>query len=179
MLLNCGIGEDSWESLGLQGDQTSPKGNQSWIFIGRTDAEAPILWPPDVKSWLIRKDPDAEKDWRQEEKGMTEDEMVRWYPVHDGHKFEQALEVGDRQGRLTCCSPWGQRVGFVKYNLCCNSASHRMRFYIWFSGVNSAAQEVRVLRAHNEAFSSFMWHLNWEFKSLSASFSFNILSSDI
>ena len=75
MLLICGVGEDSWESLGLQGD---PKGNQSWLFIGRTDAEAeaPILWLPDAKSWLIGKDPDAGKDWRQEEKGTTEDEMV-------------------------------------------------------------------------------------------------------
>ena len=74
MLLNCGVGEDSWESLGLQGDPTSPSyGDQSWIFIGRTDTEAdtPILWPPDAKSQLIRKDPDAGKDWRQEEKGMT------------------------------------------------------------------------------------------------------------
>ena len=78
MLLNCGDGEDFWESLGLQGD---PKGNQSWIFIGRTDAEAeaPILWPPDMKNWLMGKDPDAGKDWRQEEEGMTEDEMVGWY----------------------------------------------------------------------------------------------------
>ena len=74
MLLNCGAGKDSWESLGLQGDPTSlSKGNQFWIFIGRTDAEAetPILWPHDAKNWLIGKDPDAGKDWRQEEKGMT------------------------------------------------------------------------------------------------------------
>ena len=78
MLLNCGVGEDSLESLGLQGDQpTNPKGNQSWIFIGRTDAkaEAPILWPPDAKNWLIGKDADAGKHWRQEEKGTREDEM--------------------------------------------------------------------------------------------------------
>ena len=65
-----------------------PKGNQLWIFTGRTDAEAPILWPPDVKNWLIGKDPDAGKDWRQEEKGMTEDEMVGWHHRFDGHKFE-------------------------------------------------------------------------------------------
>ena len=76
MLLNCGVGEDSWESLGLQGDQSvhvHPKGNQSWIFIGRTDVEAetPILWPPDGKNWLLGKDPDAGKDWRLEEKGTT------------------------------------------------------------------------------------------------------------
>ena len=79
MLLNCGVGEDSWEFLGLQEIQpVHPKGDQSWMFIGRTDAEAetPILWPPDAKSWLIWKDPDAGKDWGQEEKGMTEDEWL-------------------------------------------------------------------------------------------------------
>ena len=85
-----------------------PKGNQPWIFIGRIDAEAevPILWPPDAKNWLIGKDPDAGKDWRQEEKGMTEDEMVQSYHQLDGHEFEQALGVGDGQGSLECCSPW-------------------------------------------------------------------------
>ena len=87
-----------------------PKGNQSWIFIGRTNAEAPILWPPDVKNWLIGKDPDAGKDWRQEEKGMTEDEMVGWHHRLDGHEFEQTPGVGDGQGSLACCSPWGLRV---------------------------------------------------------------------
>ena len=76
MLLNCGTGENSWESLGLQGDPTSPKGNQSWIFIGKTDAEAPIFWPPDEKNWLIGKDRDAGEDGRQEETGTTEDESV-------------------------------------------------------------------------------------------------------
>ena len=86
-----------------------PKGNQSWIFIGRTDAEAetPILWPPDVKSWLIIKDPNAGNDWRRGEKGTTEDEMVGWYHRLDGHEFEEALVVGDGQRRLACCSPWG------------------------------------------------------------------------
>ena len=105
MVLNCSVGEDSWESLGLQGDPTS----QSWIFIGKTDAEAeaPILWPLDVKNWLIGKDPDAEKDWRQEEKRTTEDEMVGWHHLLDRHEFEQALGVGDGQGSLVCCSPWG------------------------------------------------------------------------
>ena len=89
-------------------NQSNPKRNQSWIFIGRTDAEAegPILWPPDAKNWLIRKDPDAEKDWRQEERGMTEDEMVEWHHWLDGHEFEQALGVGDGQGSLACCCPW-------------------------------------------------------------------------
>jgi len=85
----------------------NPKGNQSWIFIGRTDAEALILWPPDVKNWLIGKDPDAGKDWRQEEKGTIEDEMIGWHYQLDGREFEQALGVGDGQGSLVCCSPWG------------------------------------------------------------------------
>ena len=86
-----------------------PKGNQSWIFIGRTDAEAegPVFWPPDVKNWLIWKEPVAGKDWRWEEKGTTEDEMVGWHHWLNGHEFEQALGVGDGQGILACCSPWG------------------------------------------------------------------------
>ena len=91
----------------------NPKGNQSWIFIGRTDseAEAPILWPPDVKNRLLGEDPDAGQDWRQEEKGMTEDEMVGWHHWFDGHGFEQSPGVGDGQGSLVCCSPWVYRVG--------------------------------------------------------------------
>ena len=91
-----------------------PKGDQSWIFIERTDVEAetPIVWPLDAKSWFIWKDPDAGKDWGQEEKGTTEDEMLGWHHWLDGHEFKQTPGVGDRQGSLTCCSPWGsQRVG--------------------------------------------------------------------
>ena len=87
----------------------NPKGNQPWIFIGKTDAgaEAPILWPPDVKSWLIGKDPDAEKDWGQEEKGVTEDEKIGWHHWLNGHEFEQAPGDDEGQGSLACCSPWG------------------------------------------------------------------------
>ena len=87
----------------------NPKGNQSWIFTGRTaaKAEAPILWPPDAKSWLIRKDPDAGKDRRQEEKGMKQDEMIGWHDWLKGHGFVQALGDGEGQGSLACCSPWG------------------------------------------------------------------------
>ena len=85
----------------------NPKGNQSWIFIGRTNAEALTLWPPDAKNWLTVKDPDAGKDWRQEEKGMIEDEMVGWHYHLNGHEFEQALGFANGQGSLTCCSPWG------------------------------------------------------------------------
>ena len=87
----------------------NPKGNQSWIFIGRTDAEAPTLWPSDVKNWLIGKDPDSGKDWRQKEKRTTEDKMDGWHHWLDGHEFEQAPEVGDGQGSLACCSPWGRK----------------------------------------------------------------------
>ena len=85
------------------------KGSQSWIFIGRTDAEAeaPTFWPPDAKNSLIGKDPDAGKDWRREEKGNTEDEIVGWHHRLNRHDCEQALGVGDGQGSLLCCSPWG------------------------------------------------------------------------
>ena len=89
----------------------TPKGNESWIFIGGTyaETEAPILWPPDAKNRLIRKDADAGKDWRQEEKGMTEDEVVGWHHWLDGHEFEQAPGVGDGQGGLVCCDSWGRK----------------------------------------------------------------------
>ena len=109
MPLNCGIGEDSWESLDCKEIKpVNPKGDQSWIFIRRTDAEAeaPILWPPDLKSWLTRKKPYAGQVWTQDEKGMTEDEMVEWHHWLKENEFEQALEDG-KQGSLACYSPWG------------------------------------------------------------------------
>ena len=86
-----------------------PKGKRSWIFIGRTDAEdeAPILWPPDLKNRLIWKDSNTGKDWRQEEKGTSEDEMAGRHHQHDGHEYEQALGAGEGQGNLACCSPRG------------------------------------------------------------------------
>ena len=88
-----------------------PKGDQSWVFIRRTDVEAetPILWPPDLKSWLIWKDPDAGKDWGQEEKGTTRDEMVGWHHRLNGNGFEWTLGVGDGQGGLVCCGSWGHK----------------------------------------------------------------------
>ena len=87
------------------------KVDQSWVFIGRTDAEAetPILWPPHVKSWLIGKDPDAGRDWGQEEKGMAEDEMAGWHHRLDGRESEWILGVGDGQGGLACCDSWGRK----------------------------------------------------------------------
>ena len=87
------------------------KGDQSWVFIGKTDAKAetPILWPPHAKSWLIGKDSDAGKDWGQEEKGTTEDEMAGWHHWLDGHEFEWAPGVCDGQGGLACCDSWGRK----------------------------------------------------------------------
>ena len=108
-----------WRRL-LRVPWTARRSNQSilkeispgaWKFIGRIDAEAeiPIIWPPDAKSLLIGKDPDAGKDWRQEEKGITEDETVGWHHQSNGHEFEQTPQDGDGQGSLACCSPWGHK----------------------------------------------------------------------
>ena len=96
-----------------------PKGNQSWVFTGRTDVEAetPILWPPDVKSWLIGEDPDARKDWGQAEKGMTEDEMVGWHHWPNGHAFGWTPGIGDGQGGLECCSSWGRKESDITEQL--------------------------------------------------------------
>ena len=113
MILNYGAGEDSWESLKLQEIKpVNPKGNQAWIFTGSSNAEAdaPILWPSDVKCWLIRKDPDAEKNWRQKEKETTEDEMVGWHHQLNKHDLGQTLGDGEGQRSLVWCSPWGYRV---------------------------------------------------------------------
>ena len=110
MLLNLALEKTLESPLDYKEIQpVHPKGNQSWIFIGRTDVEAetPILWSPDVKNWLIWKDPDAGKDWGQEEKGMTEDEFVGWHHWLNGHGFGWTPGVGDGQGGLACCSSWG------------------------------------------------------------------------
>ena len=98
-----------WFSIHYWLKPVHPAGNQSWVFIGRTDVEAetPILWPPDAKSWLIGKDPDAVRDWEQEEKGATEDEMVGWHHRLNGHGFGWTPGVGDGQGGLVCCGSWG------------------------------------------------------------------------
>ena len=110
MLLSCGV-EKTLESLldSKEIQPVHPKGNHSWILTGRTDVEAetPILWPPDVKSWFIWKDPDAWKDWGREEKGMTEDEMVGWHHRLNGHGFGWTPGVGDGQGGLACCGSRG------------------------------------------------------------------------
>ena len=96
-----------------------PKGDQSWVFIGRTDAETetPVLWPPHVKSWFIGKEPDAEKDWGQEEKGTTEDEMGGWHHPLNGHGFGWTPGVGDRQGGMVCCDSWGRKESVMTKRL--------------------------------------------------------------
>ena len=108
MLLNCGVEEDSWKPPGGKITPVNPKGNQSWIFIGRTDAEAevPMLWPPHVKKWLIVRDPDAGNDWRQEEKGR---QRMSWHHQLSWHAFEQVPGVGEGQERLSCYSSWGRK----------------------------------------------------------------------
>ena len=101
--------EHSLDSKEIQ--PVHPKGDQSCVFIGRTDVETetPILWPPNAKSWLIGKDPDAGKDWRQEEKGMTEVEMVGWHHQLNGHESEQTPVDSEEQRSLACCSPCGHK----------------------------------------------------------------------
>jgi len=143
-----------WTARGII--SVSPKRNQPWIFIGRTHAEAesaklwppdvkswligkdpdlgkdwrqeddetPILCPPDVKNWLTGKDPDAEEDWRREEKGKTEDEMVGWHHQLNGHEFEQSLGCSEGQGTLVCCGPWGHKEADITYWLNNNSVRH-------------------------------------------------------
>ena len=116
-----------------------PKGNQSWIFTGRTDAEAeiPILWVPDVKNWLVGKDLDAGKDWRQEETGMRKDVMVGWHHQLNGHEFEQAPGDGEGQGSLAYCSLWGHKswtrlsnFSLVLHFICLYSSSFYCTAYI-------------------------------------------------
>ena len=112
MLLNCGVGVDSWESLGLQGDPTNPFWRRSALdVLGRNDskAETPVLWPPHEKSWLIGKDSDAGRDWGQEEKGTTEDEMAGWHHWLDGRESEWTPGDGDGQGGLASCNSWGHK----------------------------------------------------------------------
>ena len=167
MLLNCGVGEDSWESLGLQGDQTTQSWRKSTLNIhwkNNAEAETPIPWPLGAKSWLIWKDPDVGKDWRHEEKGTTEDEMVGWH--HQlGHKFEQALAVGDGQGSLARCSPRGHKESDTTERLKWNewhsenekyliksrkhsSSRDGVLYHSWNSGMPKADQSQRSNTTH-------------------------------
>ena len=107
-----------------------PKGNHSWIFIGRTDVEAetPILWPTNVKNWLIWRNPDAGKEGRWEEKGTTEDEMAGWHYRLNGHEFEWTPGVGDEQGNLACCSSWCRKESYTTELLNWTELNWRVKF---------------------------------------------------
>ena len=107
-----------------------PKGDQSWVFTD-VEAETPIFWPPDAKSWLHWKDPDAGKDWRQEEKEMTEDEMVGWHYCLNGHEFEQSQGDSEGQGGLGCCSPWGHKESDITEWLNNNNLTYKPFFPIF------------------------------------------------
>ena len=134
MLLNCGVGEDSWESLACKEIKSvHPKGDQSWVFIGRTDVEAatPILWPPHAKSWLIGKDSDAGRDWGQEEKGTTEDEMAGWHHWLNGRECEWTPGVGDGQGGLVCCNSWGHKELDITEQLIWSDLNYATNFCIF------------------------------------------------
>ena len=130
-----------------------PKRNQSWILIGRTDAaaETPILWPPNAKSWLIWTDPDAGKGWRQEEKGTTEDEMIGWHHRLYEHEFEQAPGVGDGQGSLTRCSPWGLKESDMTERLSWTLNLHNDTCHLYLKTRRTKRQDTRII--------SFFWIL--------------------
>ena len=152
LLLNCVVGEGSWESLGLQ--PVHPEGDQPWDFFGRNDdkAETPVLWPPHAKSWLIGKDSVAGGDWGQEEKGMIEDEMAGWHRWLDGRESEWTPGVGDGQGGLACYDSWGRKELITTERLNWTELK-RLK---WASLV---AQPVKNLPAMHE---TWVWSLGWE-----------------
>ena len=157
------------------------KGNQSWIFIGRTDAEAeiPILWPPDVNSWLIWKDPDAGGDWGQEEKGMTEDEMVGWHHWLNGHGFGGTPGVGDGQGGLQLQFMGSQRVGhdwvtelnWVSHKDCFQSFMAQTQYFFCFRNAFFKVSSLFVLQRLSE--------ISWDLPGSPAHISKNSLSGGI
>ena len=173
MLSNCGAGEDYWESLELQGDQNNQSLRyQPWIFI-RTDveAEASILWPSNEKKWLTEKDLDSGKDWGQEKKRATEDEMIWCHHLLNGQEFEQTLGDSERHGCLACWSPWSFKESDTTYQL--NNSIFFL--YIYFIEVYltfnvSGAQQVdSVIRVHICYFSGFFFHYSlWEDKRYSS-----------
>ena len=142
-----------------------PKGNESWIFIGRTDAEAPILWPPDAKNWLLGKDPGAGKDWKKEEKGTTENEMVGWHHWLDRYEFVYAPGVGDEQGSLACYSPrqvaksQTQLSDWTELNL---QESWKLLFQLWCRALIFQSEGL----ANDEPNSNFGKNIWWPKKSM-------------
>ena len=138
-------------------NQSILKVNQSWIFIGRTDAEVetPVLWPPDGKNWLIWKDPDAGRDWGQEEKGTREDEMARWHHRLDGHEFGWTPGVGDGQGGLACCNSWSRKESDMTERM--NWTEHSCRLVL--TKLSPGGSVVKNLPAKQE---TWVWSLDWE-----------------
>ena len=140
MLSNCGALKSPLDCKEIT--PVNLRGNQPWILIGRIYAEALILWPSDVKSRLIRKDPDAGKDWGQEERGTTEDEMVGWHHWLTGHEFEQTLGDSEGQGSLACCVPWGHKESDLTLGLNNNSNSERFHLEFDFWEVCQKCQKI-------------------------------------
>ena len=133
MLLNCGVGEDCWESLDCKEIQpVHSEGGQPWDFFGRNDAKAetPVLWSPHVKSWLIGKDSDAGRDWGKEVKGTTEHEMAGWHHWLDGRESEWTLGVGDGQGGLECCNSWCRKESDMTERLNWTDLMYRIYSYV-------------------------------------------------
>ena len=158
MLLNCGVGEDSLESPfdSKEVKPVNPKGNQLWAFIERTDAEAeaPKLWPLEAKCQLTGKDPDAEKDWGHEEKGVIEDEMVAWYHQFNGHEFEQTVRDSERQGNLACWSPWGHKELDMTEGL---NNSRLTLFDLWTNWTYEPALRTKLIYTEGTYYSSFLF----------------------
>ena len=150
MLLNCGILEDSWESLGLQGDPIRSSYRRSVLSVHWKDwcwSWNSSTLPPDVNSWL-RKDPDAGKDWRQEKKGTTEDDMAGWHHQLNGHEIEQASGDGKGQGRLVCCSPRDHKESDTTEQLNNNNMRHRITNYADYISRKEISPLMRPLASH-------------------------------
>ena len=161
MLLNCGVLESPLDCKEIQ--PVHPKGDQSWVFIGRTDVEdeAPIFWLPDAKSWLTRKNPDAGKDRGQEEKGMTEDEMVGWNHRLNGHESGWTPGVGGGQGSLACCCSWGRKESDTTEQL--NWTELNSAYKLSKQGDNIQAWHTPFLIWNQSLLSlehSWLWHYN-------------------
>ena len=166
MLLNCGVGEDSWESLGLQGDPTSPSYRRSVLGVHWKDwccSWNSNTWPPDVKSWLTG-NPNAGRDWGQEEKWTTEDVMAGWHHQADGREFEWTLGVGDRQGSLACCDSWGgkeldttERLNWLTFKVLKVICDHHMGQHSFISWITSSHAYIFHL-ALSSCFSSIDKH---------------------
>ena len=157
MLLNFSVGEESWKSVGLQGDPTSPFWRRSSLgFLWREwcEAEAPVLWPRHEKIWLTGKDSDAGRDWGQEEKGTTEDEIAGWHHWLNGHESEWTPGVGDGQGGLACCNSWGCKESDMTERL------NWTELKVWLPPTLNSCIDYKVLLCKLFYFISSKYHLS-------------------